>query len=321
MRISGATARKSEQYVLRRAKGLVNQLLGNKEEDGRGEVMHSPFLWRHVGILLIVVANFACSAKVLVSQKGRSDFSSRPTVLGIALRAVSIFYAVASLLMLLIASLLFYSYEWSAEAREFWKHSRKWANVTVGMTSQEVVQILGPPWGSGKERAPRFIGKDTDDVYVYQMDLIQAEGGMIEFKIDSTSALHEMRVTDKFPDDERIATIMRHLAAWEPPAYTSAILSREIADLVFLISGGGLILLAIASMKPFSLRNGWNSWTLYTPLIALMLGMVYEMNSGGGWRFDLYYLLPVYALIIGCWFFRLGKAVSLSAQIRGSDHP
>src|SRR5688572_25103070 len=113
------------------------------------------------------------------------------------------------------------------------------------------------------------------------MHLIQVEGGTIEFKIDSTSASKEMKVANKYPGDERV---LGYLAEWKSPVYTHRTLRGEISDLAWLISFGGLILLALASIIPFGLHNGWNSWTLYTPLIALMLGIVYEMNIGNVWR-------------------------------------
>ena len=270
--------------------------------------MNSPFFWRNLGILFIVVANFVFAIKVLLSKKGRSDFSDRPVASRIALRAISIIYITTSFIILVIAGILFYSYEWSADAQKSWKNSRKWADVKVGLTQQEVVQILGPPDRNGKESAPFFVSEGADDVYIYPMGLIQVEGGMIEFKIDTASALKEMRVISKFPDDEIMS---RHLAEWRPNEYTESMLSHNISDLACVISFVGLVLLALASLIPWGLRNGWYSWTLYTPLIALNFGSIYEMNITAGWRFDLFLLLPVYALIIACWLYRLMKAVRL----------
>jgi len=274
--------------------------------------MNSPFFWRNLGILFIVVANFVFIIKVLLSQKRRSDFSGRPIASKIILRAISILYVTTSFIILLLAVIVFYSYEWSDDAQQSWKNSRKWADVKVGQTQQEVVQILGSPDRSGKESAPFFVDKDVDDVYIYPMSRIRVEGGLIEFKNDS---LKEMRVISKYPDDEIMS---RYLADWDPPDYIANMFSRNISELACVISFVGLVLLALASLIPWGLRNGWYSWTLYTPLIALNFGSIYEMNITAGWRFDLFLLLPVYALIIACWLFRFVKAVRLHNQKRGA---
>jgi hypothetical protein len=293
------------------------------DAEEEAKTMHSPFFWRNVGLLLLVAAHFVFAVKVLLWLKGRSDFTGdftrRPTGWGPARRAFSLLYVTASFIILLIAGLLFYEYEGSAEARESWKNSRQWAQVKIGATPPDVVRLLGPPRRSGKDWTPYFIDEDTDDVFIFQIDLIQMDGGMIEFQIDPTSPSKELRVSSKYPSDE---IMLRCLTEWGPPEYTYRLLRRGASDSALLISFGGLILLALASLMPFGLRHGWNSWTLYTPFLALMLGTIYEMNVGAGWRFDYFLLVPLYAVVLGCWLFRLVKAVRRTrmADVDGQTH-
>jgi hypothetical protein len=273
--------------------------------------MNSPFLWRNLGILFIVVANFALIVRVLLLQKGRSDFRKRPEALKIFLRAMTILYAVASLIILLMASLVFYLYECTDDARESWKNLHKWTNIKVGMTEQEVLQILGPPGGHGNKETPYFVDGDPDDVYIYQMRSVSIEKGIIVFKIDATSSLKEIKVIEKYPDDE---TVSRTMSEWLPPDPLYSFKLGNISSMALVFSAIGLLILALLSLIPFGLPNGWISWTLYTPLIALMLGLLYEMNVTAGWRFDLFLLFPIYTLIMGCWLFRFVKAVRLSRK-------
>src|SRR5262249_56648721 len=137
----------------------------------------------------------------------------RPTVLKIILRAAGVLYAAASLIVLLIAILLFYLYEVSDSAQEFWKNTHEWASVKVGMTEPDVARILGPPSRRGKESAGYFLDEGTDDVYIYQMQMVTIDDRIVEFKTDATSALKEMKVIGKIPGDE---TVNAYLTEWKP---------------------------------------------------------------------------------------------------------
>ena len=83
---------------------------------------------------------------------------------------------------------------------------------------------------------------------------------------------------------------------WRNIGWHHALLAR-----IFL----GIILLGVATLVPFGVHAGAYSWTLYIPLLTLLLGVTSEACGQRGWRYHLMLLSPLYALILIGWAARL----------------
>src|SRR5437660_638509 len=119
--------------------------------------MYSPFLWQNVSLLLLALANFVLSVRLLVSRQVKSYFNHRPVVLHIVLRASSILYTMLSSVAVLMVILLFCLFEVFPEARACWNTHAYWKKIHVGMPQQEVVQLVGQP------------DEALDDLYYYRL--------------------------------------------------------------------------------------------------------------------------------------------------------
>lgn len=175
----------------------------------------------------------------------------------------------------------------------------------MGLTEPEVEQILGQPYRRGKDSAPYFVDEDTDDVSTYQMNLMRFDEAMVEFKIDSMKV---ERVIDKYPANE---TVHRYLTEWKTSEEACRMLTLEILMSTAAFTYVGLILLTLASLLPLGTRNGLKSWTLYTPLMALVFFELHIMSREEGWHYDFFDLYPMCALILGVWGLRLFHLVKV----------
>jgi hypothetical protein len=260
--------------------------------------MRSPFFWQNLGVLLLVVANFALGVWLFFSRKVRDAVGRLPLPLPLLIRAPVVLYAFASCFVLLMALQLFYFFEVDARSRECWQRSARWAQVQKGMTGQQVVQILGEPYPRDRW------GNDNVERYFYQLHpLGLSDGYVISLKDDPNGG--EARVVDKSPTDaERLSRpepLLPH-DTWSYPYFSD---SQTITDMSTITAFGGILVLALFAVIPFPLRAGWYSWTLYAPLVAFMLAIIYEIPQKGGWRFDWLLLFPAYVLILLGWVIRL----------------
>lgn len=96
-----------------------------------------------MGVLLLVITNFAFGGWLFFSRKVRAAVGKLPLPLPFWLRALSVLYAFASCFVLLMALQLFYLFEVDANSRACWLRSERWAQVQTGMTEQQVVQPGG----------------------------------------------------------------------------------------------------------------------------------------------------------------------------------
>jgi hypothetical protein len=266
--------------------------------------MSSPFLWLNVSLLLLALANFGLSVRILVSRQVKSYFNHRPVALHIVLRASSILYAMLSSVAVLLVILLVCLFEVFPEARACWNTHASWKKIHVGMTQQEVVQLLGQP------------DESLEDLYYYRLHPLERWQGSIAFTPEARQGGEGLHVVSKNPPDEaeRQAKL-----AWISLTYLDPFFIDNIVDSAGTLAFLGIIVLAVVSLLPLSLRNGWDSWMLYTPLITLLLGTTYEMNIKGGWRFDLFLLCPLYFVILGSWFVRLLIVIKTHARQKSSD--
>jgi hypothetical protein len=260
--------------------------------------MHSPFFWQNLGVLLLVLANFALSVWLFFSRKVRDAVKRLPLVLPILVRAPVVLYAFASCFVLVMAMQLFYFFEVDARSRECWQRSQRWAQVQTGMTAQQVVQILGEPYPRdrwGNENVERFF---------YQLHpLGLSDGYIISLKADTTGG--EERVVDKSPTDAERLSRPEPLLPDAKSGYPYFSDSQTIADMATLTAFGGIIALTLMAALPLPIRTGAYSWTLYAPLVALMFAIIYEIPQQAGWRFDWLLLFPAYVLILVGWLIRL----------------
>jgi hypothetical protein len=256
----------------------------------------SPFFWRNVAVVLLVVGNFALAVRLLAWSGGHV-----PASIGVPIRAVGILYVVASALLVLLAGLFFCILEVFDDARATWRTADRWAGVQAGMTRQEVERTVGAPF----QKLPSVRDGHQGEDWVYRLHPLGAsDEGRVTFETPTPGAAAEaMRVVGRHPRDDRWRVVR---AAWIPGGYTATLYARNIADAAAMLSLAGLLVLALLSILPFGARAGWRSWTLYTPLVAVLLGVLYELPQRGGWRFDRMFLLyPASALILAGWLVRL----------------
>lgn len=196
-------------------------------------------------------------------------------VRGIGRTAGAMLYFTLACVVLLLCLSIFDTLETSAEAEACWRRNSLWAQVRPGMTTPQVKQLLGEPSGAG-------FG------FTYRLHPLSYGEGSIQFDDKGT-------VTGKHPLQG---------APWLTPGWTSRYLSHAKDDLQ-PIGFLGLGLLALVSIIPLRMRSGVSSWQLYTPVIALVLGALYEATMQGGWRFDWFFLFPAYAVILLAWLVRV----------------
>jgi hypothetical protein len=251
--------------------------------------MFSPFIARHLAILALVVGNFILGVWLLI-WTGR-HFNNASLLRSVAQRTLAVSYAGAALIALLIAANLFIDVELTPKARQCWLVNRNWPSVRVGMTKVELVRLIGEP------AEIHFV-----DQYLYAIHPLTYSQAGIGFKNPKPTADPALdlddsaQVQDKNPDDTG--------AQWIPGDFGSYF-RDQYYPLVAGLSSTGLILLAIASLIPRNLRAGWGSLALYYPAVTLVFGLLYEAVQRGGWRFDLLFILPAYAVIAVTWAVRL----------------
>ncbi len=233
--------------------------------------MSSPFLWRHVGLLLLAAVNLAVSLVVLVRAPGPDS----PLWLGAVLRGASVLWAAVSLLAFGVAAILFFVVEVSPDARACWARRAAWETIRPGMKREEVLQLLGEPFRAGDTLVPE--AKEQLEYGLHALGPLD-EGAVF---LDGNGV-----VVSKLPPGSAATE-------WLPDRAT-----RELREMVFVGNLGLLALLTLATFVPVGAAS-FRSWTLYTPLVALLLGVVYELTrSPGGWRFDLFFTVPAY-LVVG----------------------
>lgn len=259
--------------------------------------MSSPFLIYNIGVLLLVIIAFAIGIYLLFSNKVKIFLSRYSIFLQVLFRAFTVTYAAFMSLVLINAVLFFVDIEVSSNSRECWKRNNEWKNIQVGMTKKEVFQITGEP-----------ITYDNWDGLRYSFrrhPLNYISHSQVTFDPDSAQDQEEMKVISKYPDD---TTMAEDLSEWLPDrgyTYQAAIerISSGSAGFSFL----GIIILAILSLIPFRLRDKWTSRMLYIPLVTILFGVIYEhhQTASSAWRFDLFFLYPLYGIISIGWLIRL----------------
>ena len=246
--------------------------------------MSSPFLWRHVGLLLLATVNLAVGLAVLVRAPGPES----PLWLGVVVRGAGVLWAAASLLAFGVAAILFFVLEVSPDARACWARRAAWETIRPGMKRSEVLQVLGEPFRAGSTLIP-----EAKEELGYRLHAFGRpdEGGVF---LDANGI-----VVSKLPDDETWAV---EKTEWRPRRGS---VESTFTDSAWFLSALLLLLLTLATFTPVG-ASSFRSVFLYTPLVAVLLGTVYELTRGGaGWRFDLYLVVPAYVAIGAGWLLRL----------------
>jgi hypothetical protein len=76
----------------------------------------------------------------------------------------------------------------------------------------------------------------------------------------------------------------------------------------------GLLLCSVLSLIPFSLSNGWKSWSLYLPIAGTLFFVVYNTLYYHGERYDLALILPAFLLLWIIGIVRLGIMIMARRQ-------
>lgn len=259
--------------------------------------MSSPFLLYNIGVLLLVISAFLIGIYLLFSKKVKIFLIRYPIFLQVLFRAFTVIYAAFLAIVLLITIGLFMEIEVSTDSRACWKRNYEWKNIQIGMTQKEVIQILGEPLRRDDWSGLRYSYERHPLDYISLAD--------VTFDPNSAPNLEDMKVISKYPDDARMAEDLSEWLPYRSFAYDTALkaISSGSAGFSFL----GLIILAIISLIPFSLRDKWTSRMLYIPLVTMLFGFIYEHHqvAASAWRFDLFFIYPLYAVILIAWLIRL----------------
>lgn len=248
--------------------------------------MSSPFLLRHLLIVLAVAANLAVSVKVLVSWHVPD-----PPWLGAPLRGGTVVYAAASLMLFVATALLFVLVELLPESRACWKRRADWDAVQPGMKRDAVVALLGEPF-----QATSSLLDGVKEQLPYKLHALgDLEAGHVDVKADGT-------VASKRPEGELWAVVRDE---WLPRGYGRSVLMNEVRTILGVVSIAALLALAVAALVPVGAQGSWRSFSLYTPLVALLSAALYESTRAPGWRFDSCLLVPIHAVVLGGWLVRL----------------
>jgi hypothetical protein len=247
--------------------------------------MFSPFIFRNLGILALASGNF-CASVWMISWTG-CNFNNALLVRSIAQRALAVSYSGTALLVFLMALVLFVDVELTPKARECWRVNRQWSAIRAGMTKRELVQLIGEP--------PEV---NFGNQYLYSIHPLTYLHAGVGFRnpnpsTDSSLELDDSaRVEDKNPESGPDLWI---------PADFDFYFRDQYFPLVAGLSAIGLLAVAIASLIPRNLQAGWSSLAVYYPALALIFGLAYESVQRGGWRFDLFFILPLYAVVAATW--------------------
>lgn len=258
--------------------------------------MNSPFLIYNIGVLLFVIMAFLIGFYLLFSKKVKT-FSSRYSIfLQVLFRAFTITYTAFLSIVLVVTMLFFLDIEVSSTSRECWKRNYQWKNIQIGMTQKQVVEILGQPLRQDSWSGLRYSYERHPLDYISMAD--------VTFDPNSRQSVDDMKVISKYPDDTRMA---EDLSEWlpQPPSFAYDTALERISSCSAALSFFGLVILAILSLIPFNLSDKWTSRMLYLPLATILFGFIYEQNQTGSWRFDLFLIYPLYAVISIGWLIRL----------------
>jgi len=96
--------------------------------------MKSPYFWKNLVLVLLVIANFA----FIVWQIGWKPHASTPGSIWwpIVLRALSVVYATGSCLLMIFTVMQFADAEFSKQAQKKWKRQQDWKRIHAGMTKK-----------------------------------------------------------------------------------------------------------------------------------------------------------------------------------------
>ncbi len=259
--------------------------------------MQSPFFWRNLGVLLLVLANLALSVRLMQLNGAPASPAQSSVAVGVILRGATLVYATLSLIVAVVTLILFCTLEVFSGSRASWQRNARWSEIHEGMTQPEVLSRLGEPF---QRLSSETSSGGPEEQFVYQLyPLGSLDGSVVAFHRDANGG---MTVAYKSPDNEALA---RGRAEWLPQGYARSRYRDTIRESAYILVFLGIILLGVASLLPFGVRAGVYSWTLYTPLLTVVLGLIYEAGGPRGWRFDLMLIYPVYAVILIAWAVRL----------------
>jgi hypothetical protein len=244
----------------------------------------SPFLVRHLALLLLATANLALSLFVLVRAPGPDS----PLWLGVVARGAGVVYAIVSILAFAIAAIFFFFLELDPDARACWARRAVWDTILPGMKREEVLERLGKPFSAGDTLCPG--AKEQLSYGLHALGALD-EGAVF---LDGNGA-----VVSTSPD---AASFSEWKKEWGPRLGRVADTFRESTWFVSVVL---ILILTLATFTPMG-SSSFRSVFLYTPLVALLLGTVYELTrGGGGWRYDLLFTVPAYLVIGAGWLLRL----------------
>ncbi len=265
--------------------------------------MQSPFFWRNLGVLLLVLANLVLSVRLMQLNGAPTSPTQSTVAVGVILRGATLTYAALSFIVAFVTIILFLTLEVFSGSRASWQRNARWSEIREGMTQPEVLHQLGEPFQRLSSEAP---STGPEEQFAYQLHpLGPLDGAVVAFHRDASGG---MTVAYKSPDNEVQA---RGRAEWVPGGYARSRYRDTIRESALILAFVGIILLGVASLFPFGVRAGAYSWTLYIPLLALVLGLIHEACGPRGWRYDLMLIYPLYAVIL------IGWAVRLVPLLRG----
>ena len=258
--------------------------------------MKSPFFWKNLVLVLVVLANFAFVVWLIARKTAVS--SSDSVGWQVALRSLGVMYATVSCLLMVFAVMEFTDAEFSKRAQECWKRQLDWKRIQPGMTKKQVIEILGPA--------------DRSEVYdldrnIYGLDpLNPGDNSSVSFSIVPMDSAEEPKVVEKDPTDEYLKFDYFHTYSFDA-LKGHFVIAAQVASFI------GILLLAVVSILPIWPSVDCLSLSLYIPVAALVLCIAYEMSQRGGWRFDLFFLIPPYLVILAAWIFRIIQVAQKSA--------
>lgn len=239
-------------------------------------------MWRHIGLLLVALANLALA--VFWYFRAQTGFSRMPLIAGISLRMASVLYLTLSVFVIWLAFCAFDMLELSDRARLCWRNHQQWQTLRIGMTRAEVVRRLGEPTSVG----------NADQYPIHPLDFRNA-ALFYEDSGNPEQRRPESRLVERLPDGP---------VEWLPPGAVDAArndLHLAAKALAFI----GILIFGVISLIPFRLQAGWNSSMLYLPVAIALCAVLYEMGEKGGWRFDLFLLMPAYLTVAITWLVRV----------------
>jgi len=205
-------------------------------------------------------------------------------------------YATVSCLVVIFAVIQYVDAEFSEQAQERWQRRSNWKRIQPGMTKTEAVAILGPAFYHYI-----WYEMDRNDYKLHALDI--DDSAIVYYSIVPENGTEVGKVVEKNPTDDELAEAdSRWLPYYESRNYST--LKDRFIQTAMAFSFIGVFLLAILSLLPIW-STDWNSLAFYLPAAAVVLYCAYENGLKGGWRCDVIFLLPMYAIIIGMWLYRM----------------